>query len=65
MATEEQRAADFRRQQAAREAFIARSERRLMGSPSARVAFIRRWWPWTLPQPTVADPQDSDLTNAG
>jgi hypothetical protein len=63
--SEEERAAAYRRQMAGRESFIRRSERRLAGSPSARLSLIKKWWPWTLPQPTVAEPGDSDLTNAG
>lgn len=64
MATEEQRAAAFRRAAAARDASVRSRERRLMGSPSARQRLRTNVeLPFTLPQPVAAESPDSDRVN--
>jgi hypothetical protein len=63
MATEEERAAEFRRTQAARAANTCTRERLLAGSPSARRTLWENWKTWVLPQPTVAETPDSDRVN--
>jgi hypothetical protein len=63
MSAEDDRAAEFRRSLAAREASVRRRERSLRGSPSAFFALREKWRPWWFPQPVAPDPPDSDLTN--
>lgn len=60
--SEETRAAEHRRQLAAREAALTRREN-TPGDPARAQALRTAWRPWTDPQPTVVEPRDSDRVN--
>lgn len=61
--SEETRAAEYRRQQAARAAHQKRLENRA-GSPSAAKRVRDAWKPWTDPQPVVVEHECSERVNA-
>jgi hypothetical protein len=60
--SEETRAAEHRRQLAAREAATLRREN-MPGDPNAARELREAWRPWTDPQPHVVEPRDSDRVN--
>ena len=60
--SEETRAAEFRRQLAAREAALTRREN-MPGDAGAARELREAWEPWTDPQPDVVEPRDSDRVN--
>jgi hypothetical protein len=61
MPSEEERAMEFRRSQAAREAAETRRVSALAGSASRRQALREAWRPWTDPQPSVVEITDKKL----